>query len=199
MRLHRAATGMLQAPVDGELRVALAVRAVHQLHEAMLKIERGELCKVERLRHSTFSSDRDAARDQRRPLGRRRSSRYPQIAAMVPLVSTAIQKPRACKAAINGASSCNGGSPPVQTTSGRARPRGDGVGRSLATTSASASALVNYAAACHRCQRSRYRKTDGWRWRDLVRTRSTGCQQSGRTPPGDPLWRPHPAACRRFP
>ena len=35
---------------------------------------------------------------------------------IVPLVSIAISKPRACNAAISGGSSCNSGSPPVQTT-----------------------------------------------------------------------------------
>ena len=35
---------------------------------------------------------------------------------MVPLVSTAISKPRACRASMSGASSCSSGSPPVQTT-----------------------------------------------------------------------------------
>ena len=40
VRLRRDATRVLQAPVDGELRVARAVGAVHRLHETMLEIER---------------------------------------------------------------------------------------------------------------------------------------------------------------
>ena len=114
----------------------------------------------------------------------------------VPLVSTAMAKPRACKASISGGSSCSRGSPPVQTTSrSRAPPP-----HAAATACGQRARRSRTGRRPRRpCRRNRCRRRCRRRWRGPARGRSTDCsRRSGRTPPRGPAWPPSPCRVRKI-
>ena len=119
MRLQaQAPSRMLQTVLDGELRVAQTIGAVHRLQE-----EVGEGQALQRFRVDAGSVGRSASarrpqsEDQLRPgLRLTQTQSIPASPGCVPFVSMAIVKPSACSDSMSGASSCGSGSPPVQTT-----------------------------------------------------------------------------------
>src|SRR5580704_8630761 len=89
---------------------------------------------------TSFSSDPAFATSGAPAFGLTQSQSRPGGGARVPLVSTAISKPRAWTAPISAASSCNKGSPPVSTTNRSVLPPIQAP--SMAMESASASAKL---------------------------------------------------------
>ena len=120
MRLHREApVWMGEAVRDRRLGMGLALGPIHRLQQKMLEIERLEprwprfSCGKTSLSSCPLRTAKGAS-----ALGLTQIQSSPSGGTIVPLVSTAISKPCACSAAINGASTCSSGSPPVAPPAG---------------------------------------------------------------------------------
>ena len=148
--------------------------------------------------NTSFNSSPLCCTSQRPALGLTHTQSRPAGAAIVPFVSTAISKPRACSASIRPASSCSSGSPPVQTTN--RFPGLDPAGHFSSIAAASASARRKLAAArpVH-IRKIRIAELADRRRAILLRAPTRDCSpQSGKRPPRAPPARPRPAAYRKF-
>jgi hypothetical protein len=97
-----------QTIVDGARGVVGELRPVHRLQREALEREARE--------KTSFISWPDRMRSSVPAFGLTQIQSRPAGGSIVPLVSTAIVKPRACSASSKASSTCNSGSPPVMTT-----------------------------------------------------------------------------------